>query len=513
MVSARFGIVLAVASIGHATGDDFTANWMGQVGGLLAQQSLLDLTLPGTHDTMTYDLSKAVANGGIDDYPTLAGLLSEFGSLGEIGDYIRKQAEGQSLSITQQLDAGIRFLDFRIMHTNGDWYSLHLVRSNRKALEYLQEVRAWLDAHPSEVIVMWLSKHGSVCKSGNDQYPGVSKADKQNFWQQIQDVFSGLLVDTSQSSLNSTPLSDLLARSHRVAVFAEDFQEFTGGSTTLATDGCKVDNQLPMSSVDHLDTKHDVDFFAGIKDIRAKDKADGKFFLMSMANSPPGEQMTDALKIKYLPGDTDLIPTCAAAFNIPNMTGWCPETLLDVGQLTAYYRQQTLEAAFQAGHTFPNAIYIDAVGDDGVIRTGLKRLNAGDQPVCNIYRWSSCSTSQPKCDDGWLANGDKVHWNCYDYKGDKHGFCGLAWQDHYKCCRQADAEHATDAYGYVDTLVAYNVRSACASGHGLSQDDCESTMKMLEERRARNPVKIWSDPLNGRLEGWPAISREQVFVV
>lgn len=511
MVSARFVSVVGAACIPRAAGDDFTANWMGRVGGLLAKQSLLDLTLPGTHDTMTYDLSTAISNAGIDDYPTLAGLLSEFGSLGEIGEYMRKQATTQALSITQQLDAGIRFLDFRVMHTNGDWYSLHLVRSNRKALEYLQEVRTWLDAHPSEVIVMWLSKHGSQCNTGNDQYPGVSADEKQKFWQQIQDVFSGLLVDTSQSSLNSTPLSDLVSRGHRVAVFATDFQEFTGG-TTLATDGCMVDNRLAMASVDGLDTKHDIDYFAGIKDILAKDKADGKFFLLSMANSPPGEQMTDALKIEYLPGETDLIPQCAATFNIPDMTGWCPETLLDVGQLTAYYRQQTLEAAYQAGHSFPNAIYIDAVGDDGVIRTGTKRLNAGDEPVCNIYKWSSCQTSQPECDDGWVANGYKVHFNCYDYDGNKHGFCGWAWQDHYKCCRQADAEHATDAYGYVDTLVAYNVRSACA-GNGLSQDDCASTMAMLEERRARNPVKTWSDPLNGRLQGWPAVSDGQAYVV
>lgn len=54
--------------------------------------------------------------------------------------------------MTAQLDAGIRFIDFRIMHTaqpdtvnkNKDWYCLHGCQTYHTALSYLQQARAWL---------------------------------------------------------------------------------------------------------------------------------------------------------------------------------------------------------------------------------------------------------------------------------------------------------------------------------------------------------------------------------
>jgi hypothetical protein len=38
-----------------------------------------------------------------------------------------------------------------------------------------------------------------------------------------------------------------------------------------------------------------------------------------------------------------LIAECASAFHLPGMSAWCPPQLLDVSQLTGYYKQQTLE--------------------------------------------------------------------------------------------------------------------------------------------------------------------------
>lgn len=223
-----------------------------------------------------------------------------------------------------------------------------------------------------------------------------------------------------------------------------------------------------------------------------------------MANSQPDSTITANAEITFLGGGSSNIPACAEAYNIPGMTQWCPETLLDVGQLTAYYKQLTIEGAYNANYTFPNAIYIDAVGPEGTIRTGTKLLSAGeDDIVCNIFKWSSCQTSQPRCDDGWTSNGESVHWNCYDGQGNKHGFCGLAWQDHYKCCRNADADHANDGYAYADTLIAYNVRRACDAGAAAKPEDCSSLIEMIEERRARHPVAQWSDVLTGRRDDWP----------
>lgn len=37
--------------------DSYLANWMGAIAPALANSTLLDMTLPGTHDTMSYDLT------------------------------------------------------------------------------------------------------------------------------------------------------------------------------------------------------------------------------------------------------------------------------------------------------------------------------------------------------------------------------------------------------------------------------------------------------------------------
>jgi hypothetical protein len=57
---------------------NFLSNWMGNTMSVLGNLALLDLSLPGTHDTMTYDLSDIVSDGGIDDHDELAKILHEF---------------------------------------------------------------------------------------------------------------------------------------------------------------------------------------------------------------------------------------------------------------------------------------------------------------------------------------------------------------------------------------------------------------------------------------------------
>lgn len=45
----------------HALTSVEPSRWMGDLLPLISNATLLDLTLPGTHDTMTYDLSTFVA--------------------------------------------------------------------------------------------------------------------------------------------------------------------------------------------------------------------------------------------------------------------------------------------------------------------------------------------------------------------------------------------------------------------------------------------------------------------
>merc|ERR1739845_133763 len=97
-----------------------------------------------------------------------------------------------------------------------------------------------------------------------------------------------------------------------------------------------------------------------------------------------------------------------------------------------------INAALEQDWGLPNAIYIDAVDMGGTLRVGPRRLAYGakdDPPTCVVFKYSSCQTDQPTCDAGYIADGTKVHFDAYDSDGTSHGLCGLAWQNHFRCCR------------------------------------------------------------------------------
>ena len=68
--------------INYSTREElFPANWMGNILSVIGENTLLDLSLPGTHDTLTHDLSTKVSEGGIDDFVLLAEVLHNYTSI------------------------------------------------------------------------------------------------------------------------------------------------------------------------------------------------------------------------------------------------------------------------------------------------------------------------------------------------------------------------------------------------------------------------------------------------
>lgn len=122
-----------------------------------------------------------------------------------------------------------------------------MLQTNQLALEYLKEASAWIKAHPNEIVVFWLSRHGSEGAVGQQQYPGVSIPEKQKFWQDILSIFEGLVFDLSVSSINSTSISTLLERRHRVLFIASDWEQFTN-SSIFALDARHLINPLVNKS-------------------------------------------------------------------------------------------------------------------------------------------------------------------------------------------------------------------------------------------------------------------------
>ena len=96
-----FGIwflLSAIITVSVKASDPFLATWMGQLSIALDDRSILDLSLPGTHDTLTYDLSTIIADGGIDGYDKLSIFLNKVTNLDDNLDaleFARTQAQTQ----------------------------------------------------------------------------------------------------------------------------------------------------------------------------------------------------------------------------------------------------------------------------------------------------------------------------------------------------------------------------------------------------------------------------------
>lgn len=182
--------------------------------------------------------------------------------------------------------------------------------------------------------------------------------------------------------------------------------------------------------------------------------------------------------------------------------------MLDIGQLSNYYNQVIIDAALQHGWGLPNAIYIDAVDVGGTLRVGPRLLSASprDPPTCVVFKYTSCSDHQPTCDDGYAADGTKVHFDAYDSDGTEHTVCGWAWENHYRCCRQEPAAQDTARYAYVDSLVLHSIQVGC--GRNASIPECNALRQALKTRRSRFPLTRWDDFMTGRLDSWPPLPTE-----
>ena len=86
--------------------DDFLSNWMRELTQHIGHATLLDLSLPGTHDSLTYNLSLKVSDGGIDGMDKFSELVHEEDKLvpNKLSSFIRRQAQTHALNITGQLN-------------------------------------------------------------------------------------------------------------------------------------------------------------------------------------------------------------------------------------------------------------------------------------------------------------------------------------------------------------------------------------------------------------------------
>ncbi|MCJ8730054.1 hypothetical protein PDJAM_G00113030 [Pangasius djambal] len=139
------------------------ADWMSQLPAQLLDVPLWDLAIPGSHDTMTYCLDQF--SPVLRSEPRILTVLDHIVPC-VIRPCIKKWATTQELSISSQLDSGIRFLDLRIATKKKDssWmlYFAHGIYTLLTVKEALSDVAHWLENHANEVVIIALSAFDDV---------------------------------------------------------------------------------------------------------------------------------------------------------------------------------------------------------------------------------------------------------------------------------------------------------------------------------------------------------------
>jgi hypothetical protein len=364
------------------------------------------MSLPGTHDTLTYDLGTIMSRTAITDNLSLGELiklLEEYSVPGQlIGEFMKLQAQTQTLSLTDQLNSGVRFLDIRLSHEDDGWYGYHFVITNSKVDTYLTEINSWLEDHPTEMVVLWVSHHGSCCLQ--DQFPGAGDEDYSDLFEEISSIFGSKLVNPSTDGHPSeTEYSDYQSAKRQVVLYLSDYQRF--GSPPTALNACPVETDTQthcpagsggicnITGASVLDAEQGYQWeltnYREGDEKYAQNKDRKTFFLMSGATSASDELVKNQALLHFLDGNTDLPPAyswlhdCRSLFvSTPKSTRTqmsCPSSLLLLGQMTNFYHQRSMSFALSqmsggadGGYRMPMAIYLDVHLREGVYDTGPK---------------------------------------------------------------------------------------------------------------------------------------------
>ncbi|GMS95945.1 hypothetical protein PENTCL1PPCAC_18120 [Pristionchus entomophagus] len=139
---------------GDGEGGGDLSEWMTNLPLAVRRKPITKIAIPGSHDSFAFSSSLStslpVSN---DSSPS----LRRAGSIPGVRRFIKRWAVTQNLSITEQLETGIRYLDLRISNPpqrddpDSSFRCVHALYG-APLLEVIESVREFLEKHPKEVV-------------------------------------------------------------------------------------------------------------------------------------------------------------------------------------------------------------------------------------------------------------------------------------------------------------------------------------------------------------------------
>jgi len=169
----------------------------------LYNYSLVDITLPGTHDSGSYELVDAIGPGESTVVDDLIRVANKAGL--PIFPFVRGWGQSQNTTVYQQLLGGIRYIDLRVCVYNSGWFTLHFLLGNQIQL-ILNDIRQFLDRHPGEVIVVELG-----------DFAGSSTTERDFLGKMINDTLGRYLFPASPTGdLRQITIGQMVERNQRI---------------------------------------------------------------------------------------------------------------------------------------------------------------------------------------------------------------------------------------------------------------------------------------------------------
>ncbi len=385
---------------------------MADFSDLLDSKTLFDVSLPGAHDSMTSSLSTTVADNANDLPQFLSDLLHNVLDPNSTdAHWLRNQSVTQILDMAGLLKAGIRFIDFRIVWTKGkdgkfDWFCLHELQTNVTAMTLLRDLKAFLDSHLSEVVVLWVTKHSDSCAD----FKGADVKEQQTLFNDMVALFGSLLFDHQLQRLNETVFATMWKTNQRLVLSVANWKEMTNESS-LALDACQSMNiwDPPVGVMNQaLTQQRQVAQMRNSSVIRKQMQAENRLWATFWSTSTPTIQLISSALTTLFPMSSEhrgeLLNLCAKSFHIPNST-FCPATLLEVTSLGNYYLQRVIEFGLNNSLQMPMIVYGDHIGDDGSVVIDSGKTFAFVPAIL-----VSLFSKDPNCGDRctWLQNKIEV---------------------------------------------------------------------------------------------------------
>jgi len=169
----------------------------------LYNYSLVDISLPGTHDSGAYQLFDVIGPGESRTLDDLIRIAKDVGL--PIFQFVRVWGQAQNSSLYGQLMGGIRYIDFRVCISKGEWYTQHFLLGNPIQL-LLNDILAFISTHRGEVLIIELG-----------DFDGSTDAERKYLAQMIFKTLSPYLLPAPVTgSLRDITIGQMVQLNQRI---------------------------------------------------------------------------------------------------------------------------------------------------------------------------------------------------------------------------------------------------------------------------------------------------------